>query len=76
MPTIIWSVSCSEEKYVGEIGKERFIRIVAKDMKVPQDLIRRRVVKATTVEEWDIAYPHFHKVVKYDGNGILKILEP
>lgn len=72
---VIWSCSHSEEKYVGEIGKERFIRLVTQDMQVPEHIIREKVVKTRNLEDFEIAYPYFHKVVMFNGKGILKVLE-
>ena len=63
-------------RYMGEIGKVRFVKMVAEDAGISEDGVRSGMNRTMEVSDLELAYPHFHKVLKVNGNEILKILEP
>lgn len=69
MVNYIYKFEANPIRYLGEIGKERFIKMVAKDSKLPEEKIRTEMKRTTEIPDIDLTYNHFHRVVKHDANG-------
>jgi len=63
-------------RYMGEIGKVRFAKMVSEDLGLSEADVRSGMNRTMAASDLELAYHHFHKVLKVNGNEILKILEP
>jgi len=74
MGTVIYAFNAHPVRYVGQIGKERFIKAVAKDAGLPEERVRAQMRRSRDVADLELTYKHFHKVLKHNGWRVLRVL--